>query len=65
MLYEVITNLLAMAYRYLLKDCKENDKSVLNAFTTGVIEVCEGQSLDKDFESRSDVTIDEYYEMIA
>ncbi|HEX3073341.1 MAG TPA: polyprenyl synthetase family protein [Ignavibacteriales bacterium] len=58
-------NLLAMAYRYLLKDCKDNDKAVLNTFTTGVIEVCEGQSLDKDFELRNKVTIDEYYEMIG
>lgn len=58
-------NLLAMAYRYLLKDCRNNDKAVLNSFTTGVIEVCEGQSLDKDFELRSNVSIDEYYEMIG
>ena len=57
-------NLLATAYSYLLKDCKENDKSVLNTFTKGVIEICEGQSLDKEFETRSDVTLKEYIYMI-
>ncbi|MCU7492410.1 MAG: polyprenyl synthetase family protein [Bacteroidota bacterium] len=57
-------NLLAVAYLTLLKDCRENDKSVLAAFTQGVIEVCEGQSLDKDFEVRKDVSLDEYLEMI-
>lgn len=57
-------NLLAIAYSYLLKDCKENDKSVLNTFTNGVIEICEGQSLDKEFETRSDVTLKEYLFMI-
>lgn len=57
-------NLLAVAYLTLLKDCRENDKSVLAAFTQGVIEVCEGQSLDKDFEVRKDVSLKEYLEMI-
>lgn len=57
-------NLLAVAYLTLLKDCRENDKSVLSAFTQGVIEVCEGQSLDKDFEIRKKVSLEEYLEMI-
>ncbi|HEX2868080.1 MAG TPA: polyprenyl synthetase family protein [Ignavibacteriales bacterium] len=57
-------NLLAVAYLTLLKDSKENDKSVLSAFTQGVVEVCEGQSLDKDFEVRKDVSLEEYLEMI-
>jgi geranylgeranyl diphosphate synthase type II len=57
-------NLLAVAYLTLLKDCRENDKSVLATFTQGVIEVCEGQSLDKDFEVRKNVSLAEYLEMI-
>ncbi|MGE5430522.1 MAG: polyprenyl synthetase family protein [Syntrophomonadaceae bacterium] len=57
-------NLVAIAYLTLLKDCRENDKSVLAAFTQGIIEVCEGQSLDKDFELRRDVSLKEYLEMI-
>ena len=57
-------SLLALAYQYLLKDCKENDKSVLNTFTKGLLEVCEGQSYDTDFENQKKVTIDEYNLMI-
>ncbi|MEM8508704.1 MAG: polyprenyl synthetase family protein [Bacteroidota bacterium] len=34
-------------------------------FNTTAIEVCEGQQLDIDFESRSDVTVSEYLEMIT
>lgn len=58
-------SLLSIAYEYLLKDCDQNAKSVLNSFTLGLIEVCEGQSLDTDFEIRSDVTIEQYIEMIS
>lgn len=58
-------NLLAVAYLNLLKDCGGNDKAAITAFTNGVIEVCEGQSLDKDFELRDNVSLDEYIEMIG
>lgn len=37
---------------------------VLSVFSRTAIEVCEGQQLDMDFESRNDVTIEEYIEMI-
>jgi geranylgeranyl diphosphate synthase, type II len=57
-------SLLSVAYEYLLKDCNGNSKAVLSAFTNGVIEVCDGQSMDKDFESRNYVTISEYVSMI-
>jgi geranylgeranyl diphosphate synthase type II len=39
-------------------------KTVLASFTKGLIEICEGQSLDKDFETRENVTIDDYIRMI-
>lgn len=58
-------NLLAVAYLNLLKDCRENDKSVLTVFTQGVVEVCEGQSLDKEFEIMPAVSIKEYLGMIG
>jgi geranylgeranyl diphosphate synthase, type II len=58
-------NLLAIAYSYLLKDCKKNFQPILNTFTNGVIEICEGQSLDKEFENRSDVTLVQYLSMIT
>lgn len=57
-------NLIAVAYISLLKDCKSKHQEIINYFTKGIIEVCEGQSLDKDFESREAVTLDEYKEMI-
>ncbi|MDA3861164.1 MAG: polyprenyl synthetase family protein [Melioribacteraceae bacterium] len=57
-------SLIAVAYKNLLKDCKTNPISILNTFNESVIEVCEGQSLDKEFEVRKDVTISEYTKMI-
>jgi geranylgeranyl diphosphate synthase type II len=56
--------LLAVAYENLLKDCKSNSKLILKAFTKGLVEVCEGQSIDKEFETRKDVSIQEYILMI-
>jgi geranylgeranyl diphosphate synthase type II len=57
-------SLLSVAYEYLLKDCNGNAKEILASFTKGLIEVCEGQSLDKEFEIRNNVTLNDYLEMI-
>ncbi|MBI2419913.1 MAG: polyprenyl synthetase family protein [Ignavibacteriales bacterium] len=57
--------LAAVAYEYLLKDCSINARQVLTLFTKSLVEVCEGQSLDTDFELRTDVTLPEYIEMIT
>jgi len=38
--------------------------ALMPVFTEGLLKVCEGQALDKEFENRNDVTIDEYVEMI-
>lgn len=57
-------SLLSIAYEYLLKDCNGSAKAVIASFTHGLIEVCEGQSLDTDFESRKNVTLSEYILMI-
>lgn len=57
-------SLLSIAYEYLLKDCNGNSKAILASFTQGLIEVCEGQSLDKEFELRNNVLLKEYLEMI-
>jgi len=40
-------------------------KSVFPVFNKTAIEVCEGQQFDMNFESRSDVSISEYIEMIT
>lgn len=57
-------NLMAVSYLYLTKDCKNNINEIVDNFTQGIIEICEGQSYDKDFEVRKDVSIDEYLMMI-
>ena len=57
-------SLIALAYQSLLKDSKKFTHEVISTFTHTVIEVCEGQSLDKEFEMRKDVSIDEYKKMI-
>jgi len=64
-------SLLSIAYESLLKDIPEgnttkskNFKSIINFFNKGLIEVCEGQSLDKEFELKANVTINDYLEMI-
>jgi geranylgeranyl diphosphate synthase type II len=56
--------LLAVAYEYLLKDCDGKTKEAVTAFTKGLVEVCEGQSMDKDFETIENVSLDEYKLMI-
>jgi geranylgeranyl diphosphate synthase type II len=57
-------NLIALAYECLLEDCDSNAKHVISTFNHGIIEVCEGQSLDKEFEVRATVTLSEYKNMI-
>jgi geranylgeranyl diphosphate synthase, type II len=57
-------SLLSIAYEYLLKDCNGNASEVIGSFTHGLIEVCEGQSLDTDFEKRKNVSLSEYLVMI-
>ena len=58
-------SLLSIAYEYLLKDLNENAKPVIATFTRSLIEVCEGQSLDKDFELKQIVSLPEYMVMIT
>ena len=57
-------SLLSVAYEYLMKDSGGNLKEVLDSFTHGLVEVCEGQSMDKDFELLNEVSIDDYIIMI-
>jgi geranylgeranyl diphosphate synthase type II len=56
--------LIALAYEVLVIDCKINVNKIVSTFTEGVKQVCEGQSLDKEFEIRKFVSIDEYKIMI-
>ena len=54
----------ALAYKYMAAVEKNALPAVLDIFTKTAIEVCEGQQLDMDFESKKQITIDEYLNMI-
>lgn len=56
--------LFVKAFQLLAKQDPKHLADLLNVFNRTAQEVCEGQQMDMDFESRSDVTIDEYIEMI-
>ena len=53
------------AFKMLGKAPKETLDKALALFTKTTIEVCEGQQMDMDFETRSDVSIGEYLRMIG
>jgi geranylgeranyl diphosphate synthase, type II len=49
----------------LVTSCKDQYlRAVIDIFNVTAIEVCEGQQFDMEFETRSDVTLAEYLEMI-
>lgn len=56
--------LLALAYKVLTEVNTPAILRILRLFTQGILEICEGQAFDKEFESRPDVEIDEYLMMI-
>lgn len=53
------------AYKLIAGTPVEHLKVVLDLFSKTATEICEGQQLDMEFESRTDVTADEYIEMIC
>lgn len=56
--------LFVIAYQELSKQSRDHLFDLLNLFNKTAIEVCEGQQMDMDFESRDNVSIEEYIEMI-
>jgi geranylgeranyl diphosphate synthase type II len=56
--------LIALAYRYLLESQSGQLKKVVQIFSEAIINICEGQSIDKDFELEHTVSIDDYLDMI-
>ena len=49
----------------LVTSCKpEHLRAIIDIFNVTAIEVCEGQQLDMEFETREDVSLEEYLEMI-
>lgn len=56
--------MLIKAYELLIQVADDKLRVVLDRFNTTSAEVCEGQQLDMNFETRWDVTEEEYLEMI-
>lgn len=56
--------MMILAYQQLAKIDSEKLPQALELFSKTALEVCEGQQMDMNFESREDVTIGEYIEMI-
>ena len=57
-------SMLVLAYKHII-DCPEDKiKAVLELFTETALEIGEGQQFDIDFETRNNVSEDEYIEMI-
>ena len=56
--------MLSQAYEVMCRAEHSLLPSLLSVFNQTTIEVCEGQQYDMDFESRNDVTADEYIAMI-
>ncbi len=64
----IITGDVMVGYAYkLLPSVSEHNFSekILSSFTRGLIEVCEGQAYDMEFNEKQDVSIDDYLLMIT
>jgi geranylgeranyl pyrophosphate synthase len=57
--------LLGLAYRKLLKTPNISDTLLVDLFTEAMLEICEGQALDKMFETQDTVSEEGYLEMIS
>lgn len=56
--------MLILAYQYFENYTPEIFQKLAILFSKTALEVCDGQQLDIDFETRNDVTIDQYLQMI-
>lgn len=56
--------MLVLAYQYVAAAPVDRLKEILDLFSITAMEICEGQQYDVDFESRGDVTEQEYLTMI-
>ena len=56
--------MLILAYRLMAEGLTDKMAEVLHVFTETTMEICEGQQWDMEFETRMDVKVDEYIEMI-
>lgn len=51
-----------IAYKYIAKS--KNISAVLDVFSDTALKICEGQQYDMDFETKDDVSVDDYLKMI-
>ncbi len=56
--------LMGYAYKALLLTRSPHLRELVDSFTDALVQVCEGQGFDMEFETRDDVTLDEYLVMI-
>ncbi|MFP4546712.1 MAG: polyprenyl synthetase family protein [Fidelibacterota bacterium] len=54
-----------LAFRVLMNTNSPNLQKIGLEFTKGMMEICEGQALDMEFEGRLEVSLDEYLTMIT
>jgi geranylgeranyl diphosphate synthase type II len=57
-------SLMGLAYFSLLRAARRVQTPLVELLTEGLVEVCEGQALDLEFERRSGVTVRDYFRMI-
>lgn len=57
-------SMLVLAYKYMQRCAPDKIQPVLSLFTETALEIGEGQQYDMEFETRNDVSEDEYIEMI-
>ena len=56
--------MLVLAYQFLTRNTPAHLDEILGLFSQTALESCEGQQFDMEFETRENVTADEYIEMI-
>ena len=56
--------MLAISLQMLMKNNLDDNNDLVRTYIDGLLSVCEGQALDIEFETRSDVSTDEYKNMI-
>ncbi len=56
--------LVTIAYQTLLKTRSNKIKEIIECFTNGLLILCEGQALDKEYEEKDNVTLKQYEDMI-
>lgn len=56
--------MMVVGYEYISRIRSQSIRRILQIYNETAIKVCEGQQLDMDFESREQVTMDEYLHMI-